>query len=97
MILNVDGFLSLQWTQLLPFDPNVLYEMKVDQHRDGVEDLTFQFRFKTEIRQPGVFTGYVGGIAEFRPSLRCPLGVGRTQPPANLFGDDGQERRLHQP
>ena len=50
-----------------PFDPNVLYEMKVDNNHDGVEDITFQFRFKTEIRQPGMFTGYVGGIAGIPP------------------------------
>jgi hypothetical protein len=29
----------------------------------GVEDVTFQIRFKTEIRQPGVFTGFVGAPA----------------------------------
>src|SRR6185437_6846836 len=50
-----------------PFDPNVLYEMKVDNNRDGVEDITFQLRFKTEIRQPGVFTGLVGGLAGIPP------------------------------
>jgi len=49
MILNVDGFLEpSNGPNYFPFDPNVLYEMKVDNNRDGVEDLTFQFRFKTE-------------------------------------------------
>ncbi len=68
MILNVDGFLEpSNGPNYFPFDPNVLYEMKVDNNRDGVEDITFQFRFKTEIRQPGVFTGYVGGIGGFPP------------------------------
>src|SRR5229473_1817710 len=68
MILNVDGFLEpSNGPNYFPFDPNVLYEMKVDNNRDGVEDLTFQFRFKTEIRQPGAFTGYVGGIAGIPP------------------------------
>jgi hypothetical protein len=63
MILNVDGFLEpSNGPNYFPFDPNVLYEMKIDNNRDGVEDVTFQFRFKTEIRQPGVFTGFVGGI-----------------------------------
>src|SRR4029077_2152057 len=64
MILNVDGFLEpSNGPNYFPFDPNVLYEMKVDNNRDGVEDITFQFRFKTEIRLPGVFTGFAGGIA----------------------------------
>jgi Domain of unknown function (DUF4331) len=68
MILNVDPFLEpSNGPNYFPFDPNVLYEMKVDNNRDGIEDITFQFRFKTEIRQPGVFTGYVGGIAGIPP------------------------------
>ena len=68
MILKVDGFLEpSNGPNYFPFDPNVRYEMKVDNNRDGVEDITFQFRFKTEIRQPGVFTGYVGGIGGIPP------------------------------
>ncbi len=68
MILNVDGFLEpSNGPNYFPFDPNVLYEMKVDNNRDGVEDITFQFRFKTEIRLPGVFTGFAGGIAGIPP------------------------------
>ena len=34
---------------------------------DGKEDITFQFRFTTEIRLPDVFTGFVGGIAGIPP------------------------------
>src|SRR6478752_10621957 len=68
MILNVDGFLEpSNGPNYFPFDPNVLYEMKIDNNRGGHEDITFQFRFKTEIRQPSVFTGYVGGIAGIPP------------------------------
>jgi hypothetical protein len=68
MVLNVDGFLEpSNGPNYFPFDPNVLYEMKVDNNRDGVEDITFQFRFKTDIRLPDVFTGYVGGIAGIPP------------------------------
>src|SRR5579862_8512691 len=68
MILNVDPFLEpSNGPNYFPFDPNVLYEMKVDNNHDGVEDITFQFRFKTEIRQPGLFTGFVGGIAGIPP------------------------------
>ena len=68
MILNVDPFLEpSNGPNYFPFDPNVLYEIKVDNNRDGVEDITFQFRFKTEIRQPGIFTGFVGGLAGIPP------------------------------
>src|ERR1700757_2768734 len=64
MILNVDPLLEpANGPNYFPFDPNVLYEMKIDNNRDGIEDITFQFRFKTEIREPGLFTGLVGGIA----------------------------------
>jgi hypothetical protein len=68
MILNVDPFLEpSNCPNYFPFDPNVLYEMKVDNNQDGMEDVTFQFRFSTEIRQPGLFTGFVGDIAGFPP------------------------------
>src|SRR5215472_260861 len=68
MILNVDGFLEpSNGPNYFPFDPNVLYVMNVDNNRDGKADISFVFRFKTEIRQPGVFTGFAGGIAGFPP------------------------------
>src|ERR1700687_5232309 len=58
MILNVDGFLEpSNGPNYFPFDPNVLYEMKVDNDQDGHEDVTFQFRFLSEIKQTRVFTG----------------------------------------
>ena len=64
MILNVDGFLEpSNGPNYFPFDPNVRYVMNVDNNHDGLTDISFQFRFNTEIRQPGVFTGFVGGIA----------------------------------
>src|SRR3954453_20741507 len=60
MILNVDPFLEpANGPNYFPFDPYVLYEMKVDNNLDAVEDITFQFRFTSEIRQPDLFTGFV--------------------------------------
>ncbi|HJT87490.1 MAG TPA: DUF4331 domain-containing protein [Bryobacteraceae bacterium] len=68
MILNVDPFLEpSNGPNYFPFDPNILYEMKVDNNNDGEEDVTFQFRFKTETRSPGVFTGFVGGLLGIPP------------------------------
>jgi hypothetical protein len=68
MVLNVDPFLEpSNGPNYFPFDPNVLYEMKVDNNHDGVEDVIFQFRFNTQIRQPGLFTGFVGGLAGIPP------------------------------
>src|SRR6516225_9181645 len=64
MILNVDGFLEpSNGPNYFPFDPNVRYVMNVDNNQSGKADIQFVFRFKTQIRQPGVFTGFVGGIA----------------------------------
>ncbi|HEY1271191.1 MAG TPA: DUF4331 domain-containing protein, partial [Terriglobales bacterium] len=79
MILDVDPFLEpSNGPNYFPFDPNVLYEMKVDNNNDGVEDIVFQFRFKTQIGLPGVFTGYVGGLAGIPPitSLTGPGSTG---------------------
>jgi hypothetical protein len=61
LILDVDPLLEpSNGPNYFPFDPEILYEIKVDNNHDAREDVTFQFRFNTEIRAPGVFTGFVG-------------------------------------
>lgn len=45
---------------LFPFDPDMLYEIKVDNNHDAVEDLVLQFRFRTEFQLPGVYTAVAG-------------------------------------
>ncbi|MBV9295111.1 MAG: DUF4331 family protein, partial [Acidobacteriaceae bacterium] len=61
MILNVDPLLAPgNGPNYFPFDDNILYEIKIDNDDDAVEEVTFQFRFQTEIRAPDVFTGFVG-------------------------------------
>jgi len=68
MILNVDPLLEpANGPNYFPFDPSVLYQMFVDNNRDGIPDVTFQIRFSTEIRDPKLFTGFVGGIAGIPP------------------------------
>jgi len=63
-ILNVDPLLEpANGPNYFPFDPSVLYEMLIDNDQDGVPDVVFQFRFNTEIRDPNLFTGFVGGLA----------------------------------
>lgn len=60
-ILNVDPFLQpSNGPNYFPFDPDVLYQIKLDNNHDAREDVTFRFRFKTQVRAPGVFTGFVG-------------------------------------
>src|SRR5215471_5787142 len=68
LILNVDPFLEpSNGPNYFPFDPNVLYEMNIDNDHDGKPDVTFQFRFRSEIRSPGVFTGFFGGLPGLAP------------------------------
>ena len=44
------------------FDDNVLYEIMVDNDGDAVEDVTFQFRFHTDVRNPNTFLYNTGTI-----------------------------------
>ena len=61
MILCVDPFLEpANGPNWFPFDPNVLYEIKVDNNNDGLADVTFQFRFSTQYQLPSVYTGLAG-------------------------------------
>src|ERR1700722_15005139 len=49
-ILNVDPLLDPgNGPNYFPFDPNILYEIKIDNDNDAVEDIVFQFRFQTAI------------------------------------------------
>jgi hypothetical protein len=68
LILNVDPFLEpSNGPNYFPFDPNVLYQMNIDNDHDGKPDVAFQFRFQSEIRSPGVFTGFFGGLPGLAP------------------------------
>src|SRR5579863_6665366 len=76
LILNVDPFLEpSNGPNYFPFDPNVLYEMKIDNNHDGIEDVVFQFRFKSEIRNPALFTGFLGNLAGI-PAINALDGPG---------------------
>jgi hypothetical protein len=60
-ILDVDPLLEpANGPNYFPFDPNVLYAIKIDNNHDAIEDVWFEFRFTTELRAPDVFTGFVG-------------------------------------
>lgn len=63
------------------FDDNVLYEIKIDNTGDGVEDVTYQFRFTTQRRNPDTVLGQAapnqavagtGGIEPLITSLDDP-------------------------
>ena len=44
------------------FDPNVVYEIHVDNNGDAVEDITYQWRFTTEVRNPATFLFNTGAV-----------------------------------
>ena len=44
------------------FDPNVVYEIHIDNNGDAVEDITYQWRFTTEVRNPATFLYNTGQV-----------------------------------
>ncbi len=58
-----------------PFDPEVLYEIKVDNNNDAVEDVVFQVRFSTEQRLPNLFQVYAGAGAGINAPSNSPAPV----------------------
>ncbi len=61
LIMNVDPFLQpSNGPNYFPFDPNILYQIRIDNNNDAVQDVSFNIQFKTEIRAPQLFTGFAG-------------------------------------
>jgi hypothetical protein len=44
------------------FDPNVIYAIHIDNNGDAVEDITYQWRFTTEVRNPATFLYNTGAV-----------------------------------
>ena len=66
------------------FDDNVLYEIMVDNDADAVEDITFQFRFRTETRNPNTFlynTGQITSLDDADWNVRQFYSVSRIDGP----------------
>jgi hypothetical protein len=65
-VVLISNFIPLQFPSSGPnfwrFDDNVLYEIMVDNTGDAVEDITFQFRFNTSIRNPNTFLYNTGPV-----------------------------------
>jgi len=61
MILNTNPFLDPangpNWGL---FDPDILYEIKIDNTHSGKDAIIFQFRFQQNITDPGLYTGLAG-------------------------------------
>jgi len=75
-IMNVDPFLEpSNGPNYFPFDPSVLYQIKIDNDHDALADVTFNIRFKTEIRAPQLFTGFAGAGSGINAPKNSPAPV----------------------
>jgi len=73
LIMDVDPLLEpSNGPNYFPFDPNILYALRIDNNNDAVEDVVFEVRFQTEIRAPGVFTGFVGAGSGVNAPANAP-------------------------
>ena len=74
LILGVDPLLEpSNGPNYFPFDPELTYKINIDNNRNAVDDLIFHFRFTTEIRLDGVFTGFVGSGDGIPAPSNAPL------------------------
>jgi hypothetical protein len=75
-IMNVDPFLQpSNGPNYFPFDPNVLYQIKIDNSQSGLADVTLSFKFQTNILDPGLFTGFVGAGSGINAPANSPAPV----------------------
>jgi hypothetical protein len=66
------------------FDDNVLYEIMIDNDADAVEDVTYQFKFRTDVRNPNTFlynTGPINSIDSANWNVRQFYSVTRIDGP----------------
>jgi Domain of unknown function (DUF4331) len=92
LILNVDPLQEpANEPHYFPFDPEIVYAIRVDNDHDAVEDVVFEFRFKTQTRLPNVFTGFVGaGIGVNVPANSpSPVAPGTPIVPPAITALDG--------
>ena len=100
LIMGVDPLLEPgNGPNWFPFDPDILYEIKVDNNNDAVEDIVFQFRFFTEQRLPNLFQVYAGvpGGANAPANSPAPVPPGTPIVPPTItnFDDIGLGMRQH--
>ncbi len=84
----IANFIPLQFPSSGPnfwkFDDHVLYEIMVDNTGDAVEDITYQFRFNTTVRNPNTFlynTGVVTSLDDPDLNVRQFMTVTRVTGP----------------
>lgn len=86
LILNVDPLLEpSNGPNYFPFDPEIVYSFKVDNNHDAVADIGFEVRFQTEVRAPGVFTGFIGAGNGINSPQNAPRTLNGERPPVQLI------------
>jgi hypothetical protein len=97
-ILCVDPLLEpANGPTFFPFDPGILYEIKIDNDNDAREDIVFQFQFETEQRLPGLFTAMAGiangAVAPANSPSPVPPGAVVVPPRITSFDSPGLGQR----
>jgi hypothetical protein len=72
LILCVDPSEPGSGPYWFPFDPEILYQIHVDNDHDAKPDISFQFRFSTERRLPNLYVAYFGAGAGFVAPANSP-------------------------
>ncbi len=98
MILCVDPLLEpANGPNYFPFDPEILYEIKIDNNNNAAEDIVFQFRFSTEQRLPNLFQVFAGAGAGINAPANSPApvppGTPIVPPQINSFTSPGLGQR----
>lgn len=98
IILCVDPLLEpANGPNWFPFDPEILYQVNIDNNHDAVEDIVFQFRFQTEQRLPSLFQVYAGvpggSVAPANSPAPVPPGTAIVPPQITSFSDAGLGQR----
>lgn len=76
LIMCVDPFLEpANGPTWFPFDPDILYEIKIDNNYDAVEDVVLQVRFTTEQRLPNLSQAYAGAGSGILSPANSPAPV----------------------
>jgi len=61
LVLCVDPLLEpANGPTWFPFDPDILYQIHIDNDHDALADVTFQIRFQTQLRLPNIPTALAG-------------------------------------